>query len=169
MRGRRQLGTALLSVVVMAVAAAGCAEKPRPLVAGNDSCEQCRMTVSDTRFGGEVITRKGRLHAFDSAECLASYVVAVGDSLDTAKVFVADYETRQMVPATTAHYLRGGSLHSPMGRELVAFAPTHDAASLIKQYGGELLSWGQVLGDAASSQPVPADTSHASETTPAHP
>lgn len=142
--------------LLVAATVAGCAAQPRPLASGNDACEQCRMTVSDTRFGGEVISHKGRLRTFDSAECLAGYVVAAGDSLDKTKVFVADYETRQMVPAISAHFLRGGSVHSPMGRELVAFSSSHHAAELVKKYGGELLTWGQVLGDAAATQ-TPTD------------
>lgn len=152
MKGR----TASYAGALLLVLAAACARQTRPLIAGDDACERCRMTISDPRFGGEVITRHGRLRTFDSAECLASYVVAAGDSLDKAKIYVADYESSEMVPVATAHFLRGGKLHSPMGRELVAFAATHDPRSLINQYGGELLSWGQLLGDAAATQSVPA-------------
>ena len=144
-----------LRVVVLAIslgALAGCATKERALVAGNDECEQCRMTVSDTRFGGEIITTQGRLRTFDSAECLAAYVVAIGDSLPHPRIFVSDYESSMMVPAASARFLRGGRLHSPMGRELAAFAGSRNADSLLKTYGGELLTWAQVLGDAAATQ-----------------
>ncbi len=152
---RIQARAAWYAGALLLALSAACATQTRPLIAGDDACERCRMTISDPRFGGEVITRHGRLRTFDSVECLASYVVAAGDSLDKAKIFIADYETKAMVPVATAHFLRGGTLHSPMGRDLVAFAPSHDAQALVKQYGGELLSWGQVLGDAAASQSLP--------------
>jgi copper chaperone NosL len=131
---------------------AGCAAKERSLVVGDDSCEQCRMAVSDTRYGGQIITTRGRLRTFDSAECLAGYVAATGDSLQRARIFVADYETSAMVPAATAHFLRGGRLRSPMGRALTAFAADRDGGALVKEYGGVLLTWEQLLRDAAAMQ-----------------
>ena len=145
----------------MALAAAlallgACSTEPRPLVAGQDACDVCRMTVSDTRFGGEVITRKGRIHTFDSVECLASYVNALPDSSGIDGAWVADYETSTMVPVARARFVRGGTLHSPMGRDLAAFAEGHDPAALTARYGGEVVTWNQVREEVAAQGMAPA-------------
>ena len=63
-----------LALVLALIATAGCQRVPRPLVAGVDACDFCRMTVSDTRFGGEIQSRTGKIHAFDAVECLASFI-----------------------------------------------------------------------------------------------
>lgn len=138
-------------MLAIAVAAA-CAARPRALVAGEDSCDYCRMSISDTRFGGEVLTGKGRLHTFDSVECLVSYVAALGDSATGAEVYVADYESSAMVPAKTARFVVGGSLHSPMGQDLVAFAPTTPDDKLAS-YGGRVLTWDEVRTSLRSVSP----------------
>ena len=59
---------------------AACTEPPRALVAGRDACAYCRMTIDDPRFGALVRTAKGRLQTFDSIECAAAYVAALGEA-----------------------------------------------------------------------------------------
>ena len=141
----------LLALLPMLALLGACGGSPRPLVAGEDACDFCRMTVSDTRFGGEVVTAKGRVHTFDSVECLASYVNALPDSTAAAGVWVADYESSAMIPAARAHFVRGGSLHSPMGRDLAAFAERHDPAALTARYGGEVVTWAQIRAEVAAN------------------
>jgi copper chaperone NosL len=129
----------LLAIVV------GCNSGPRPLVAGQDGCDYCRMMISDTRFGGELVTRTGRVHTFDSIECLASYVTTAGDTAGMRGIWVADFASKRLVPAATAHYVLGGKLHSPMGRDMASFAPTASADALRQTYQGEVISWPDVL------------------------
>lgn len=150
----------VLALFPMLALLGACGGSPRPLVAGEDACDFCRMTVSDTRFGGEVVTTKGRVHTFDSVECLASYVNALPDSTTSAGVWVADYESSAMIPASRARFVRGGTLHSPMGRDLAAFAERHDPAALTARYGGEVVTWAQVRAEVAAIGVAPYATGH---------
>jgi copper chaperone NosL len=140
----RRAARALQLTLVLFAAACG-DSGPRPLIAGEDACGFCRMAISDVRFGAEVRTATGRILTFDAVECLAGYVNASANLEKPNGVWVADYEGGGMVPADSAHYVRGGSLHSPMGRQLTSFAPTTSPAALSARYGGEVLSWRQVL------------------------
>lgn len=117
---------------------------PMPLVAGHDACEFCRMAITDLRFGGEVVLTSGRHVTFDSIECLASFLAAESDPSRVRSVWVSDFEQQRLVDAASAVFVRGGSLRSPMGRELVAFAAGTNAASLRARYGGALLGWDAV-------------------------
>ncbi len=157
---------ALLAVAVALVATAGCkgSDAPRPLVVGEDSCDYCKMAISDTRYGGEIRTRTGRIVTFDAVECLASYIAAAGDSARFAGVWVADFQRGGMVAADSARYVSGGSLHSPMGRQLTSFAPTLSPAELTARYGGEVLTWEQVL----ALSPTPPHGASAEPSTAAH-
>jgi copper chaperone NosL len=131
---------ALLFLVV----ALACQRAPRPLVAGTDACDYCRMTVTDTRFGGELQSRTGRIHTFDAVECLASFYLDAASRDDIRAAWVSDFETGRLVPVDSAITLQEGSIASPMGRSLVAFAP--EAAELaVQKYGGRALRWPEVL------------------------
>lgn len=136
-----------LALCVSLLILAGCrgADGPRPLVLGEDSCDYCRMSIADTRYGGEVETRSGKILTFDAVECLVGYLAAARTNAGLRGVWVADYDGGGMIPAASALFLRGGSLHSPMGRQLTSFAPTVTTDVLTARYGGEALTWNAVL------------------------
>lgn len=147
---------------------AGCQRAPRPLVAGVDACDYCRMTVSDTRFGGEIQSRTGKISTFDAVECLASFHLDATDRNDVRAAWVSDFESGRLVPVDSAVFLREAKVNSPMGRNLVAFGPEH-GLGLEARYGGRALSWTEVreLLKAKGLQPgaTPPDTaaSHSHE------
>ena len=129
----------LFSVLLFA-----CRQVPRPLIAGTDACDFCRMTVSDTRFGGEIESKTGRLHTFDSVECLASFFVDAKARNDVRHAWVTDFETGAFLSADSALFIADGRVHSPMGRSLIALAPgTPDESRAA--YGGRTLRWADVV------------------------
>lgn len=142
MRAARLLVAAVAAVVVASCKAGG---GPRPLVVGEDSCEYCKMAISDVRYGGEVRTSTGRIHTFDAVECLASYIAAAGDGATFEGVWVADFQGGGMIAADSARFVSGGTLHSPMGRQLTSFSPARSPAELTERYGGKVLTWREVL------------------------
>ena len=42
-----------------------CNTKPEPFAIGKDNCSFCKMGIIDPRFGGEMITKKGKIYKFD--------------------------------------------------------------------------------------------------------
>lgn len=149
---RRARMTTRLALQLAVLASAACTggSGPRPIVLGEDSCAFCRMAITDVRYGGEVRTATGRVHTFDAVECLAGFVAAAGDSARFDGVWVSDFEGGPMLDARKALYVQGGSLHSPMGRQLTAFAPAHDPRDLVERYGGTVLRWQEVVAQAAT-------------------
>jgi copper chaperone NosL len=131
-------------LALILVAALACQRVPRPLVPGVDACDFCRMTVSDTRFGGEIQSRTGRIHTFDAVECLASFHLDAAERNDVRGAWTVDFESGRMVPVDSAVFLQDGTLSSPMGRKLASFAPEH-RAGLEARYGGRVVSWTEVL------------------------
>src|SRR5581483_12057425 len=88
---------------------------PRPIALNEDACAYCRMTISDPRFGGEIVTRTGRVETFDSIECLASWVSAT-DASSIASIYVMDFDRPgRLVNATAAGFLRDFPVRGPMG------------------------------------------------------
>lgn len=115
---------------------------PRPLVAGSDACDYCRMTISDVRFGGELESGTGQLRVFDAVECLASYYLDASTRNDVRHTWVVDFESGRFVPVDSALFVRDATVSSPMGRAVLALAPEH-AASATK-YGGQVVDWAGV-------------------------
>ena len=116
------------------------------IVDAGKPCDYCRMTISDERFGGQLITRKGKAYAFDSIECLASFYVQQPATAEMSKVWVADYANPgEWIPAASAVFARSEAHQSPMGLNLVSFSPKADSAALPRELRVGAMSWPQVL------------------------
>jgi len=127
---------------------AGCGDPaPRALVPGSDVCTHCQMTVADLRFGGELVTRTGRVLPFDDAGCLAAWLATGGTpEAEIHATLVVDYLVPgSLLPAAEAIFLRSDSLRTPMDYQLVATAAGHRADSLQQALDAERLDWDAVL------------------------
>ena len=131
----------------LAVAAAACAPStPRAIVDAGKPCDYCRMSISDERFGGQLITRKGKLYVFDSVECLASFYVQQSEAAELSKVWVADYASPgEWIPAASALFARSEAHPSPMGLNLVSFSSKAEGAAVPRELRDSAMSWPQVL------------------------
>lgn len=140
---------AIASVLLLLLAACG-AHGPEPIVLGADGCDFCRMTISDARFGGEAVTRKGRVHKFDSIECLAGWARTAPAGSVRALYVIDTQHPGTFVLAASAGFIKGGFMNSPMGRSLVGFANPKLAEEQRTMLGGTVLTWAEVLADAAT-------------------
>jgi copper chaperone NosL len=114
-----------------------CDVEPQAIRFGSDQCDECKMTISDHRFGAEIVTKKGRIKKFDSVECLLDYLQSK-EAKDLAHVLVIDYANPQtLIDAKNAKYLISKEIPSPMGGFLSAYSGLENEA----KSGGELHSW----------------------------
>ncbi|MEI6576558.1 MAG: nitrous oxide reductase accessory protein NosL [Bacteroidota bacterium] len=123
-----------------------CKHEMRELAYGKDNCEHCRMTVIDPQFGAGMMTSTGKVFAFDSGECLIGYIKAKGTK-PSEHYYVSDYmKPGTLIDASKAIFLHSDSIQSPMGGNLAAFFDTQEAKATQQKIGGELLSWGKLVG-----------------------
>lgn len=136
--------TAILTLALSA--AGGCGRPgPRAIVEGQDSCDYCRMSISDVRFGTQLITTTGKIHTFDSVECLVGFAASLPAGTSVSGIFVSDFrKAGTFVPAEEAVYVVDGRIESPMGRRVVAFAASADRDELAATYGGTVKDWSAV-------------------------
>jgi len=131
--------------VAMLPVLAACEPGPQPIAYGEDTCDQCVMGISDTRFGSEIVTATGKIHRFDSVECLASFAMEM-DQANIHSIWVTDFNQPEvLVRATEAVFLAGGELNSPMGMSLLAFPSREQSEPIRTTFGGDLIEWPELL------------------------
>lgn len=117
----------------------GCARtNPVNIVPGEHSCEFCRMDIVDLRFKTEGISGKGKIHYFDSIECLQKWKKRHPGEIKSAWV-TSYFEPSHWIGESEAFYLKSDKIHSPMGSHLAAFESEQDVKKALQEYGGEIL------------------------------
>ena len=107
---RGRAGAAALSLV-----AAACTGDPS-IAFGHAPCEECRMIVSDRRFGALVVTEHGRTLTFDSIECLRNFMARAGAPAARETWVVDASAPGTLVALASATVVESDSaIHPPMG------------------------------------------------------
>ncbi|MGG7035514.1 MAG: nitrous oxide reductase accessory protein NosL [Flavobacterium sp.] len=119
--------------------------EPQPIKLNVDTCEFCKMPVSDAKFGAQIQTQKGRFYIFDDIACLAKYCQE-NESTKIKNYYVHDYtQNNQLIDATKAFYINGGDINSPMHGNIAAFASFSDAQKFSTQLKAQTISWDEIL------------------------
>ena len=118
-----------------------CSKSPQPIVYGKDACHFCRMTIVDKIHGAEIVTDKGKVFKFDSAECLLRYKSDL-ESTQGYLILTNHFELPEaLMPMEEATFLISDRLPSPMGASLTAFKTDSKASELKEEKGGDLYNW----------------------------
>jgi copper chaperone NosL len=121
---------------------------PAALDTRNDSCQSCRMTVSNPRFAAQLVAPGEEPRFFDDIGCLATYLRQNPSAGRGAVAFVADHRTRAWILATTAVYARVPRLETPMNSHLVAHADPASRNADSEAAGGVVVAAGEIFGAA---------------------
>ena len=127
----------------------GCAQgstdtRPPEIRYGEDSCSECNMIISDPRFAAAYVyeVSPGR-YAKLPFDDIGDMLVHIGKNPDHKIVnwYVHDYQTEEWLDATSAYFVVGETIVTPMGHGLAAFADEAAAHTATEESGGELLTW----------------------------
>ncbi len=115
--------------------------KPVEILYGQDSCEQCKMIISEKRFSAEYILLDGEARKFDDIGCMIHFhsgVEGKGDNI--LAQYVRDYQTGDWIDATKAYFVFSEDIMSPMGHGLAAFKDEESARRLAGKVHGTVFS-----------------------------
>lgn len=138
-------GLNLAVLLIPAFFALNCGDGPRPIDYGDANCLHCEMTVMDPKFGAEMITAKGKVHYFDSAECLAEYLSENKEAGEGAQLYVTDLSSGKLTNALSASFFTSPEVNSPMGGNLAAFEQESAISGFYDKEKGKVLSWQEVV------------------------
>lgn len=129
--------------MLLGVQSCGSSGGPQPINYGKDQCAYCRMSVSDARFGCQLMTTKGRAFHFDDVQCVIAHVKKGNIAAeDVANYYLPDYSNdNKLLPAEGLYLLKSESLKSPMRGDIAAFASEADLEEVKEVHGGETLTW----------------------------
>ncbi len=124
-----------------------CNTKPEPFQAGKDVCHFCKMGISDTRFGGELITKKGKIYKFDDLHCMAGFL-KVNDAVakDISKTLAIDFDTpNEFIDVQAASFVTSPELKSPMGSNSAGFHSKQAAEKYASGKEAEISNWSELI------------------------
>lgn len=133
--------TLFLSALLILTLCTSCAIEPEEISYGKDACNFCKMAIVETKYGAEIVTKKGKVFKYDAIECMINEIKK-RDVTEIGLFLVTDYDNpKKLIDATQATYLICDQLRSPMGANLSAFESKDSAAAVQKEKGGKLFDW----------------------------
>lgn len=132
-------------LVVMALLA-GCGGPPPtgpvPITYGEDTCDICRMIISEAPFAAEARFAGGKVEKYDDVGCLAERLSRGGEA--PLGMWVADHATSGWIAAEKAHYVLSETLPTPMGSGVAAFTDRAAAEQFAPKNRGKLIGFEDV-------------------------
>ena len=130
-------------VGLLTLSLGSCSTEPEPIRIGKDNCEFCKMTISDKRFGAEIVTKKGKIYKFDDAHCVKAFINSKKvDQDETDGTYFTDFvEPHELIHVDKAYFLQSAELNSPMNGNLAAFSNEDSLAKILLQFPGFKMNW----------------------------
>lgn len=145
---KRKMNVSFIKQPVMAIllslSLVSCSVEAEPINYGTDACHICKMNIVDNKYGGEIVTSKGKIFKFDAVSCMFEYYK---DKSDQQKdlVFVTDFaHPGKLIDAKTAFFLDSDKLSSPMGADIAGFETKVEMENIQKLFPGKVLNWQQL-------------------------
>jgi copper chaperone NosL len=141
---KNELKIASIAVLVFA---SGCStSEPAPIRLGKDECTNCKMILTDPKFGAEIITKTNKVYKFDDVNCLNNYIKSNEKiSSQVNLIFFVDYAKEgKFILAEKAYYLQAEEIKSPMGGALAAFSTKDDLTKVATLFtASNTITWNE--------------------------
>lgn len=136
-----------IRVVFFMVCLTSCSVGPEKIQIGKDACSYCKMSIADNRFGGEILTKKGKIYKFDDTHCILGFIKEnVIDNENIRETYLVNFEEpHDLIEATRSILLKSKALHSPMGGNIAAFSDQNKVKEAFIKFNAEEVTWKVLL------------------------
>ena len=133
----------LLITGMLTLSLSGCNTEPKPIRMGQDNCDFCKMTISDNRFGAEIVTKKSKIYKFDDAHCVIAFVQSNKVvQPEIAGIYFTNFSNpHQLINVEHAYFLQSPGLKSPMNGNIAAFSHEDSLINILPKFKGNKISW----------------------------
>ena len=146
MKGSRKLPQTLTLIFLLTSLGtfSGCSSGPKSIKFGQDPCDFCKMTIADKKFGGEIVTSKGKTFKFDDINCIRDYMATDIFKGEDPDVYLVDYNgTGNLISTKTAFLVQSEELHGPMGGNIAAVENAQQQKDLKEKAGYTSITWSE--------------------------
>jgi copper chaperone NosL len=148
----RKIRTKIKSIVPAVAAAifaflfSACSAKPEPFKYGSDICYSCKMGIIDPKFGGELITKKGKLYKFDDILCMVRFLksATVTQKEIRQNVVINFQKQNDFIDLSNTFFYVSPEINSPMGGNAAAFATRQEAENYKREKSGQVINWNEL-------------------------
>ncbi|HMK03833.1 MAG TPA: nitrous oxide reductase accessory protein NosL, partial [Ferruginibacter sp.] len=123
-----------------------CNTGPEPIKIGADNCYACKMTISDIRFGAELVTQKGKVYKFDDAQCLLGFLKskAIADE-DIKDIYLVNFNAaHELLNIKDCQLLQAEGIKGPMGGNIAAFNNSDSLKKAQAYFTGAIVKWNEI-------------------------
>ncbi len=113
---------------------------PQDFVLEKDQCDNCKMTITNAKYGAEMITEKGRVYKFDDISCMTMFANSEAEKAANATKYVVDFPSGKFLELSKAHLISGGSISSPMGGNTQAYETPEAAKKAAESLGAQIVN-----------------------------
>lgn len=132
--------------ILLIFTVASCSNEIDPIRFGFDSCDNCKMLIMDPKFGGVILTKKGKSFKFDDTNCMTNYLKNnFQDKNQISSISTIDYnQPEKLIDATNAVYILSPEIKSPMASGIASFSSHESLLEFMRMYNGSTLTWDEV-------------------------
>jgi copper chaperone NosL len=140
---KRTLHSTSLLLISGLLFISSCQSKPVAIVVGKDNCYFCKMTISDNKYGAEILTKKGKAYKFDDMHCLLAFIETKElPVLSSTEIFLVDYSSdHHLISADNCFLIQSDSVSGPMNGHIIALSNKEKSAELAANYDTKAISW----------------------------
>lgn len=124
-----------------------CQPKPDAIVTGKDTCYFCKMGITDAKYAGEILTKKGKVYKFDDAHCLLAFTKAnTVEYTEVKDIYLADFAPNHtLINVNAAFLLQSDSISGPMNGHVIAFKNSDSLKKMAIVFKGKTISWNELI------------------------
>jgi copper chaperone NosL len=132
-----------VAVVAACLLLSSCNIGPEPIVTGKDNCYFCKMTITDAKYGAELLTKKGKVYKFDDVHCILSFIQSKMIAEKEVKdIYLVDFAgNHSLVKAGESFLLQSEAIRGPMNGNVVAFKNKDSLKGMAAQLKATEISW----------------------------
>lgn len=124
-----------------------CNAGPEAITPGKDNCYFCKMTIADTKYAAEIVTKKGKTYKFDDIHCLLSF--AKSNTVSAAEIkdyYLSDFGgEHKLIKASESLLLKGGDVHGPMNGDVIAFGNRDSLKKTAGDLNASEVNWNDLV------------------------
>ncbi len=131
----------LITSLIFLFFLSGCTTDADKIVVGKDNCAMCKMTITDPKYGAELVTKKGKVFKFDDVDCMMSFLKDDVNKISIKDKYIVDYcANHSLVNINNAFLLKSVQIHAPMNGNIIGFSSEDSLQKYAQMLKGEKLN-----------------------------